>query len=540
MARVQLTLLPGIDSVDTSYAEKGRFRANSNTRFWLGKPQVIGGWQSATATLLTGVCRALMAWTDLSGNLNVAAGTHTNLEVLQNGVLYDITPSGFVAGNVDAIPGTGYGAGQFGEGSYSQPSSAATFALTWSLAPWGQNLMACARGGPIYWWQNGLTTPAAPLTSDQASGQPGPPQAVTYMLTTPQRTVLAVGCTQGYQTGSTTTPGPFNPLCIRESDVEDPTDWAPASTNLSSETVLDGAGRLVGARVLGLDVIFAWTDTGLYQGQWTGDASQPRAWTLVATGCGLIGPNAAVVVGQTAYWMSPDCTLWSCAVGGSPTPTVCPIIDELRANIASDQGDKVVASRCLQFQEVRFGYPDTRDQVPGSTPGLEDSRALVMSLVETDPETGEPIFWWDGLIRTAFIDAKPASYPLATTPAGNLYYHEVGATADGAAFSWYFESADQYLSDSQQVMFLGGMWPDFQDQQGPISIYLMVRQYPQAPESTYGPFACAPPMNGLPGTSKIDFRLSGRLARIRVTGNSVPTSGRLGLPAFDIEPAGER
>ena len=507
MARVQLTLQPGVDSVDTSYAEEGRYRDNSNSRFWMGKPQAIGGWQSVLPTLLTGVCRAILPWTDNAGDLIIAAATHTNLQVVQDSVLYDITPTGFTPGLADGVGGPGYSAGQYSEGEYSDATTGAYYPLTWSLAQYGQNLMACPRGGQIYWWKNSTSTPAAPLTSDAPAGTPGPPLVTTY-----------------------------NPLCIRECDVQDPTDWNPTSTNLASETILDGTGTLVGARVVGLDVIFAWTDTGLYAGTWTGEASQPRAWTLVARGCGLIGPNAVVVVGQTAYWMDPSCQLWSCAIGGAPAVLPCPIIEGLTDNLPAAQVDKIVASSCLQFQEIKWTYPDARD-------GSENSRSLVMSLISSEAAEVQGqtmLFWWDRLARTAYVDAKPAPYGIAATAQGNLYYHECGATADGASFESFVESADQYLADSQQVMAIMGFWPDFQDQQGPINVYITVRQYPQAPETTYGPYPCTPPVNGMPGTSKIDLRISGRLARIRVAASAAPTAWRLGLPAFDITPAGGR
>ena len=69
--------------------------------------------------------------------------------------------SGFAAGNIDGTAGIGYGTGAYGEGYYGEPIPGTDFPLTWSLAPWGQNLMACPRGQTIYQWTNDTGTPAA-------------------------------------------------------------------------------------------------------------------------------------------------------------------------------------------------------------------------------------------------------------------------------------------------------------------------------------------------------------------------------------------
>jgi hypothetical protein len=98
-------------------------------------------------------------------------------------------------------------------------------------------------------------------------------------LTTPQNTILALGCTA--EGGSAQ-----NPVCLRECDPADPTVWATAVTNLARQKILDGGGRLVAGRVVGLETVFAWTDQALYQGVWTGDPDTPRAWYKVAGDAG--------------------------------------------------------------------------------------------------------------------------------------------------------------------------------------------------------------------------------------------------------------
>jgi hypothetical protein len=60
------------------------------------------------------------------------------------------------AGLVDGTGGAGYGTGPYGEGAYGAVATGDTFARTWSLQNWGENLLACPRGGALFEWQPAL------------------------------------------------------------------------------------------------------------------------------------------------------------------------------------------------------------------------------------------------------------------------------------------------------------------------------------------------------------------------------------------------
>ena len=51
--RIPLEAPAGLVGDDTRLAAEGRWADGSNVRFRLGRPQVIGGWESLTSTLLT-------------------------------------------------------------------------------------------------------------------------------------------------------------------------------------------------------------------------------------------------------------------------------------------------------------------------------------------------------------------------------------------------------------------------------------------------------------------------------------------------------
>lgn len=601
---VPLNVGPGLNTDDTpisvkpGYAMYGQPPAGyvdmDKARFWRGAPQTIGGWETFVAAPVTGVCRNIQPWADLSGVLNVGFGTHSNLEVYVGGTLYDITPllalpaltlganplttlntsttvavaqnghpyivgdvntlsgaadtggilaanlngartvtaittntwsfvagaaasSGvtgggsaivvtpqraFAAGAIDGTGGLGFGAGAYSVGGYSQPSTADYFPRTWALANFGQQLIANPRGGPIYAWANATGTPAAPLM--------GGPARVTHAIVTPERQVVAFGCNE-------VASGVYDPMNVRGCDLEDDIDWIPTSANNAWEEKLEGGGRLVAGEMVG-DFIFAWSDTCLWQAQFVGDPGQTYRFTRLGDNCGLIGPNAKEVVGQTAYWMGTDGNFRSCSLNGTPTLIPSPVQTGVFDNLAPGQQDKIIAAEIPKFGEIWWFYPDARD-------GVDISRYVGLSTL-----TG---LWFHGTFdRTAFHAGGPAANPIAVNFAGNAYYHEKGQTADGGPISYFWETGAQYLGNMDQRFQIKTVFPDFQGQVGPVSLSVYMRAYPQDTDRAKGPFMLSP------NQSKRDFLADGRLARIRVAGNSSPAFCRQGRPQFDADASG--
>jgi hypothetical protein len=508
MTRIPLEVPPGLNSDDTAFASSPAWADCNNARFRLGRPQAAAGWESVIADLLGGVCRSVFVWTDNDNTLNMGFGTHQTLELYQGGALYDITPSsGFTAGQIDGTGTTGYGTGAYGIGGYGEPSATDYFPLTWSQAALGQTLIASPRNQTIFQWSNVTATPAAALSNA--------PDNVTYMIVA-RDFVFALGCNEEVS-------GDFNPLCIRHSDVRGPNAWSTVATSSSTsrEYVLPGGGRIVAGREIGRSIL-VWTNHSLYLGTYVGSINKIWQFDRVGDKCGLIGPNAAVVKGSTAYWVSTDRQFHTYTVGGSVTSIPCPIREAFADNLAASQGDKIVASTIAEYGEVRFDYPDARD-------GYENSRYLTVCV--ENPDAGE---WSKGdEARTAMVDAGPSSYPCGTTYAGNIYWHEKGNSADGSSLSGFIETADIYL-DEDRTTLTRGFWPDIAEQVGPWSLTLTSRTYPQGPTTTYGPYAMAP------GEDKVDFKATGRLYRVKISWDSAPAGGRLGRLTFDVKLRGRK
>jgi hypothetical protein len=591
--KIPLDLPPGLVGDETSFAAAGRWADGSNVRFWRGRPQVIGGWESLGGGDLTGVCRKVFAWTDNTAVLNVAFGTHSALQVWIGGGLVDITPTlarpavtleaaplavsegsdvvtvrlaghgltdgetvdvtgatavggvspnlsgavvtvvdedrfsypmgapatasatgggtavmvrplrAFESGAVDGTGGQGYGTGAYSTGAYSVPSVSDFFPRTWSLAAFGEQLIASPRGGAIYRWANDAGEAAAPLA--QA------PRQVSLSLVSHTDQVFALGCNEEVS-------GVFNPLCIRHSGVRAPESWTTAPDTTAREYVLAGGGRIVGASAVG-QFILVWTSDRLFVGTFVGALNQPWRFDPVGEHCGLIGPNAFAIAGSRAVWIAPDRQFRSYSLGGAVEIVPCPIREGLERHLAGAQGDKITGSTLSLYDEVRFDYPDARD-------GNENSRYIAVCLGDGA--------WSRGIMaRTAFVDAGPQGDPIGVTPDGKAYWHERGQSADGGAFAWFIESADQLLHPDQTLM-VRGLWPDMALQAGAASLRLHTRLKPQGPVRTYGPYGLAP------GASRVDLRATGRLFRVRFSGQGTPSGGRIGRPVFDVVPAGSR
>lgn len=504
--RIAVEIPPGLNSDDTTFASAAWVDGN-NVRPWRGKMQVIGGWSDALGgSTLTGVCRNLHAWTNhSSGNSYIVYGTHSKLQIFYQGTLYDITPAGLVTGSIDSAgtTGPGWGANTWGSGTWGSPASI-WYARTWAMDNYGSDLMANPRGGTIYRWTGTLASPAVALTNA--------PAIVTYMLVTPERQVLAFGCNEEVS-------GNFNPMAIRGSDIEDPTDWTTSSANNAFEHVLEDGGRIVSARIFG-PYVAVWTDEAVYLGEFIGAPGQAYRFDKIASSCGLIAPNAVHVSEQTAIWLAPDLQFRVWALGSAPQILPCPIGKEFQDNMHATQQDKICFGSTSSFGETWIHYPDSRD-------GNENSRYVALGMEGA---------WFRGTeARTATLDAGIFPYPIKVTVGGMSYFHEYGDTAAGSALNWYLQSADQYLEEGERSVMVQRAIPDFEQQAGDVDLTVYLKLWPNSTAETRGPYTLST------STLKSDFRATGRLIALKFSGgDATGTFMRMGKPVFEVALAGKR
>ena len=95
---VKFKIMPGVvkdDSargaeLENAYADADKVRFRQVGR--VGLPQVIGGWEKATQTQLSGKARSIHSWEDDNSNKWVAVGTSKKIYVYGDASVYDITP----------------------------------------------------------------------------------------------------------------------------------------------------------------------------------------------------------------------------------------------------------------------------------------------------------------------------------------------------------------------------------------------------------------------------------------------------------------
>lgn len=89
-----IMLRPGVDVEKTPMLNEGGISSSQLVRFFNGLLQKLGGWSKLSLTALTGICRGLHPWLDLSSNQYISCGTNYLLQLwlATTGSIYDITP----------------------------------------------------------------------------------------------------------------------------------------------------------------------------------------------------------------------------------------------------------------------------------------------------------------------------------------------------------------------------------------------------------------------------------------------------------------
>jgi hypothetical protein len=419
-----------------------------------------------------------------------------------------------VSQDSDSITGLGFGAGVYnagtsttGERAWNSPSvsSAITFlGNQWSLDNYGEDVLACRRGGRIYYWDRG-----AAATPERSTVVTASPSVNDFILVSPNdRHVISLGCTGAAAA--------YSPLRVRWSDQNDYNNWTPSVSTTSGELDLTDGTRLIGG-VRSRNQMNLWTDKSMYGMSYVGN---PYTFQIrqLGTNCGLVGPHAAVDYDGRAFWMSDDNFY---VFDGQVRNLRSSIRRYVYGDINKSQFDKVFAGVNSEFKEIIWLYP--------SSDGSEcDSYAIF------NPEEG---YWVYGTTKwTTFRDRNVFDSTMTTGSDSYIYDNEPDGvyTGDGAAISAYIESADFDFADGLDIMFVDKIIPDFTINDGNLCMTLTTKQYPTGPDTVKGPYI----INS--STRKIDLRARGRQARVRVSSNSGGINWRWGAVRLSGQKDGMR
>lgn len=455
---------------------------------------------------------------DLNGDYEVLTVIDANSYTVNAGTTANATGSGGGA-SVDFVyevngssssgaVGLGYGAGPYGGGTYGTPRAASGLVInprTWSLANWGEDLLANPRGGSIYWhdYSGGLGNRAVLL----ATGSNAPTKAEFILVTAASRHVIAFGANPF---GSSTQ----DPMHIRwatAGSFNATDDWEPLETNTSGDVTLETGYEIISALETLANQVLVWTDSAIYTMSYVGpDYIFDTA--LEGTSCGIRGPFARASFGAITYWMG--CEEFY-TYDGRVDVLPCDVKSYVFSDLNEAQRDKVFCGVNRKWNEVWWFYPSGDSE--------EVNRYVAYNIQDRTWDIGE-------LERTVWLDrSETFQLPIAFDPDGVMYEQELDNVFPTGVF---LESGDFQIEGGDELMFVDRAIFDFENISGNISVYFKLRKFPLSTQVTKGPYTQGPT------TQKIDLRARGRSAAVRLESDAI--NWRLSSMRVRIKPDGIR
>lgn len=400
-----------------------------------------------------------------------------------------------------------YGSGAWGVGTVSAAQTGTSITSSdWSATNWGDTLIACPEGGGIYAW-----SPAGGMTT--ATLIPNAPEFNSgVFVSQPAQILVAWGSTARYTIGTAQ-----DPLLIRWSDQLDYTQWT-ASTTTQAGSYRISTGSMIVAGMQASQTSMIWTDLDVYDMKYVG-FPLVFGFNKVGSNCGLIGKHAVTQWGGQVFWMGRANFYTMSGDGARPIP--CPVWDAVFQDLDGANSRKCVAWTNSLFNEIWFFYPS----LSGGTG--ECDKCVKLNLMEGS---------WDALplSRSAAIDKSVLAGPIAATPGGLIYEHEVGYDADGDVLHPRFTTGYFDVSSGHEIAFLDYIIPDMiwgpynQNQNATLSITLFSQMFPGDTPRVYGPFQISKTQQF------ISPRVRGRQIAMQVESSDIGSFWRLGKIRYRV------
>jgi hypothetical protein len=363
--------------------------------------------------------------------------------------------------------GGGWGAGAWGAGGWG---AALAFSATnqlrlYSQDVFGQDLIFNVRGGGIYYWDesNGVSTRAFDI-SGLGSASNTPTVALQVMVSDVDRHVIAFGCNP---LGS----GTIDPLLIRWSDQEDAGNWTPGSTVTAGGQVMPIGSKIISALRTRREIL-VYTDAGIMSMRYSGNP-YIYSFSPLAENVTVVGPKAAVVVGDVVFFMDRDGFY---VYEGAVKKLKCPVHTYVFDDVDYSQGYKIHAGLGADNAEVFWFYPVSTGM------GVSEISNYVSYNIDEN-------LWAVGtLSRGAWINTQSRELPIATSAdsanenVNYLYNHDSGWDDDGSPMTAYIESGGIEIGDGESLMFVRRLIPDFKFRgemsNADISMKIDARKFP--------------------------------------------------------------
>jgi len=429
------------------------------------------------------------------------------------------------------VPLVGWGAGGWSEGTWGNGATSTDSLRLFSQSNFGEDLIFGPRGGSIYYWDasNGLTTRAVELST--LSGASNVPVIQNFIFVSDvSRFVFCFGANT---LGVTTQ----DPMLLRWSDQEDPTNWTPSATNQAGDLRLSIGSEIINA-VQASQEILVWTDAALYALQYVG---APIVWgsQLLADNVSIASQNSAVFAAGVTYWMGLDSFY---VYDGRVSVLPCSVKRHVFRDLNSEQREQSFAGSNEAFSEVWWFYPST-----GST--------TVDKYVVYNYE--QNIWYVGSLSRSAWLDAGVRQFPTGATYSNNLVTHEDGLddneSGTNTAITAFITSGEFDIEDGDKFSFIRRILPDITfDGSTADSPTATLELLPlQSSGSGYNDPRSEGGSNSASVirsatvpvekyTTQVNTRVRGRQLSIKVQSDALGVQWQLGAPRLDIRPDGRR
>lgn len=481
------------------------FSAMSGT-FLVGEPVTATGGGTARV-LLGGSSSPIYVYDDtgtftgtLTGSVSGATGTISAATTLWTGTITGGTSG--ATSTISSVAETNpvdsgatvlYGSGLYGSsvwGGVESLFSSVTHAMTWTMATWGEDLIACPRGGKIYALDSSahIVTPTVNLAL--ISGAPS--NALGIFVSNANRTLIAYGAHDG---------SADDPLNVRWCDEEDYTTWTASASNTAGSLRCEDGSVIIGA-MDAKDSHLISTDTAVYDFRYIG---LPYVFSMekIASGSTLIGPHASAEQDGITYWMGRDGFY---VYDGSVSPLPCDVHQYIFSNLNAVQAFKVVCGSLRAYNEIWWFY--------ASAGASEVDSYVCYNTVEKCWHIGSKA-------RTSWIDSNVVfSYPTATKSTGIINVEEYGTTDNGARISYSLSTSDIEVNDGSIFLHARKLIPNYDRITGSHSVSIEARDWPARAATTKGPFTVSST------TENISVRARGRMLRFLFSGTDDFRMGR--------------
>jgi hypothetical protein len=408
-------------------------------------------------------------------------------------------------GSTGTVGGLGWGAGPYGEGTWgTERAEGLPIEIRhWSLAEYGNDLLASPSGDTLFLWQE--------ATDTRAEAVANAPAEIRAMFVTGERFIFCLGT--------------VTPMTVQWPDRDDMTDFVPGTGDTANQRVLQVGSKLVAGTAVADGINLVWSDTAVYLFQYVTTALIYDS-RLLATNCGLIGPLAFKVVSGQVFWRSGRTFYMYSGGGVQRVPRQEDIEDFVNLDMEPGQAEKTWAEYDEPNRQVRWHYCHR-----GS---VEPDRYVDVSIDDFSWTTGD----WSQVdaTRTSGCKYQPtAETGIMIDADGQVWEHNAGYDAGDEPMPFSLTWGLYALTRGESNVDIFGLVPDCQRQTGNVTYEVFTKDRPNSASNMDEQTVVMGPTDEI-----ADLRVCGRHFSMTATMNELGADVRFGIVNLDPNPSGER